>query len=135
MKRGTVRKNLTTVLGVAFAAIVTVLGFVLDRARTRPTPVSFTPREVEQAQSEVLPYRQSGLVFHWADEAPKIYVIRSWWDALPDDSRRKLGRSMAIAKNRPEITVFDESLVAKIAVCTAASGCTPVGHPRVAASR
>jgi hypothetical protein len=135
MKRGAVRKTLAAVLGVTFAALVTILSFVLDRARPSHAAVSFTPRDVEQAQREVLPYRQSGLVFHWADDSPNVYVTRSMWEALSDDSRRKLGRSMAIAKNRREIAVFDESLVAKIAVCTAAYGCTPVGRARGAASR
>jgi hypothetical protein len=48
------------------------------------------------------------------------------WDALPSEVRGKLGKSMAVAKNRREITVFDESLSQRIAVCTATSGCIPV---------
>ncbi len=126
MRRGAVRKLRTAVLAVAFAVFVTVLSFVLDRVYPRHAAVLFTPGEVDRAEREVLPFRQSGLVFHWSDDAPVVYVKRSMWDALPEESRRKLGKSMVVAKNRPEITVFDESLSRKVAVCTATSGCTPV---------
>jgi hypothetical protein len=123
MKRGTVRKDRTAVLGVIFAVFIVTMGFWLGRARTRHTAVSFTPREVEQAQREVLPYRQSGLIFHWADDSPTVYVTRSMWEGLPEETRQKLGRATAIAKRRDQVTILDETLSVKLAVCTARGRC------------
>jgi hypothetical protein len=123
MKRNTVRRFPVAVLGAAFAVFVTILSFVFDRTRSERTAPAFTPREVEQAQREVLPYRQSGVVFHWADDSPNVYVTRSMWEALPEETRGKLGRAIAVAKNREEIDVIDETLAVKLAICTARRGC------------
>jgi hypothetical protein len=124
MKRGAVRRRLAAVLGVIFAVFIVTMAFLLGRARTRHTAISFTPGEVEQAQREVLPYRQSGLVFHWADDSPTVYVTRSMWEGLPEETRRELGRAMAVAKRRDQVTILDETLSVKLAVCTARGRCT-----------
>jgi len=135
MKRGTVWKRRTAVLGSAFAVLATLLSFVLGHGRPSTAAMTFTHLEVEQAQHEVLPHRQSGLIYHWADDSPNVYVTRSMWEALSEDSRQELGRSMAIAKNRVEITIFDETLTTRIAVCAAQSGCVSAGGPRASTPR
>jgi hypothetical protein len=123
MKRGAVRRRLAAVLGVIFAVFIVTMAFLLGRARTRHTAISFTPREVEQAQREVLPYRQSGLIFHWADDRPTVYVMRSWWEGLSLEARREMGRAMAVAKSREQITIYDETLKVRLAICTAKGRC------------
>jgi hypothetical protein len=112
--------------GITLAVLVTISAILLDRTRPIPARRGFSELEVEQANLEVLPFRQSGLVYHWADDAPAVYVRRSMWEGLPEETKRHLGRSMAIAKNRVQINLLDETLTAKLAICTAEDGCTPV---------
>jgi hypothetical protein len=123
------------VLGASFAVVVTIMILVLVRAPSSRAAAPFTLREVEQAQREILPFRRSGLIFHWADDSPTVYVTRSMWEALPENTRQELGRSIVAAKNRPKITVFDETLVTPMAVCTAKSGCASTRDSREAAPR
>jgi hypothetical protein len=110
-------------LGVGFVAVLTATLLWRERARPARAGPEKTNPEVEEAKRRVLPYRQSGLVYHWADDAPAVYVRRAQWDALSDDAKRRLGQAIAAAKRKPEVTVFDETLRRKLAVCKAKGGC------------
>jgi hypothetical protein len=99
---------------------------LIDRSRPTLAARGFPLRDVEEARRKVLPFRQSGLVFHWADDSPAVYVRRAMWEELSEEAKRDLGQSMAVAKNRERVTVLDETLAVKLAVCTAKGGCTPV---------
>ncbi len=88
----------------------------------------FAAARVERANLEVLPFRRSGLIFHWADDAPAVYVRRSMWESLPEETKRDLARSMAIAKNHAQISLFDETLKVKLGICSAEDGWTSFEH-------
>ena len=112
-------KRLGGLIGVSLAALLTVVAVLRDRAGPDPPILGVEARDAESAKVRVLPFRQSGLIFHWADEAPSVYVRRVMWDALSEDERKALCRSIAVAKAREEVTVFDETLRIKLAICTA----------------
>jgi hypothetical protein len=117
-------------VGVSVAVLATIVVILLDRAKPAPAPRGFTVREIENAKRKVLPFRQSGLVFHWADDSPTVYVMGSMWESLSDETKSDLGRSIAVAKNREKITVVDETLAVRLAICTARDGCAPpAGRP------
>jgi hypothetical protein len=118
--------------GASLCALATIAVVLNDRARPVPTPSGFAAEEIEAAERQVLPFRRSGLIFHWTDDTPTVYVNRSMWEALPQETRGELGRAMAVAKNREQITVVDETLTARLAICTARTGCTAAGKSKPA---
>ena len=116
------------VAGLSITALVTIAVILRDRASPRPPASGREPPGVEKAKREVLPFRQSGLIFHWADDKPAVYVRQSQWQALSEEARAALGRSIAVAKKRRSVTVFDETLTRKLAVCSAETGCQRVAE-------
>ena len=118
------RRTLAIALGIGFGSLLTIVAVLRDRAKPARASPRFRVQELESTKLRVLPFRQSGLIFHWAEDSPAVYVRRAQWDALSDDARRQLGQSIAIAKGKGGITVFDETLKTRLAICTAKGRCT-----------
>jgi len=114
---------LVSALLVALVATAVIL---LDHGRPTQASHGYSAGEIEKANLKILPFRQSGLIFHWADDSPTVYVRRSMWEELPEEAKWDLGRTMAVAKNKEQITILDETLAAKLAVCTAKGRCKRV---------
>lgn len=104
-----------------------VLGLAILLAREHakePRSVNgFPPEDIEAARLKVLPYRQSGLIFSWADEDPSVFVTRAMWEALPEDAQRDLGQAIAVAKDVKMVRIRDGQSESVIATCTAAGRC------------
>jgi hypothetical protein len=123
---GLSQRWLFALAGVSLSAALTIVAVLRDRERPARTAAEAASPDVEKARSEVLPFRQSGLIFHWADDAPSVYVRRAMRGALPRDARRDLCRSIAVAKNHQRVALFDESLVVRLGDCTASEGFQPL---------
>jgi hypothetical protein len=94
-----------------------------EHAKEARTANGFPPEDIEAAKLELLPYRESGLIFSWESDESTVSVTRALWAKLSEDVQRDLGQAMAVAKNQKQVRIRDGATGSMIAICTAAGRC------------
>jgi hypothetical protein len=111
------------ILPAGAVAVLVAMLVVQGREETANRDAGFPSEDIDAARLRILPYRQSGLIFSWPTDGAIVFVKRSMWDGLPEDSRRDLGQAMAVAKDVRAVRIIDAESPAVLEICTAEGRC------------